>query len=147
MEIYAELKRLERAYWAADDRHVYDEQLWCQWQDALAAELTMPVETPADACGKLWWACYCLDLAHEDVRPLARRLSRVANAIKRGGAKLRHVIELRTCMADCALLTFDTIMAPGIMSGREQATLRIAAVIDWLACPRLVPPKRRHDAS
>jgi hypothetical protein len=48
------------------------ELLWCQWQEAMAAELASPIETPKDAYAKLWWACYWIGLgADEDLSPLA----------------------------------------------------------------------------
>ena len=64
-------------------------------------------------------------------RESPRRLLRVGSAIRRGIFGLHHVIELRACAKDCALSDCEHA---------EQAKARIAAVINWLARPRLVSP-------
>jgi hypothetical protein len=54
------------------------------------------------------------------------------SAIRRGTFGLDHVIELRACAKDCALLDDEHA---------KHAKARIAAVIEWLARPRLVSPR------
>ena len=128
------IEALWRANFAAGDRHDNDEGelLRCLWREAMDAKLASPIETPKDAYAKLWWACYWIGLgADEDLSPLSRRLLRVGSAIRRGIFGLHHLIELRACAKDCALSHCEHA---------EQAKARIAAVIDWLARPRLVPP-------
>jgi hypothetical protein len=129
------IEALRPADFAASDRHDHDEAelLWCQWREAMDAELASPIETPKDAYAKLWWACYWTGLgADEDLSPLSRRLLQVGSAILRGIFGVRHIVELRACAEDCALSHSEHA---------EQAEARIAAVIDWLARPRLVPPR------
>jgi hypothetical protein len=134
VQISRTLEALRRADFAAGDRHDDDEAelLRCLWREAMDAKLASPIETPKDAYAKLWWACHWIGLgADEDLSPLSRRLLRVGSAIRRGIFGLEHVIELRACSKDCALSDCEHA---------EQAKARIAAVIGWLARPRLVPP-------
>jgi hypothetical protein len=106
--------------------------MWCLWREAMDAELASPIETPKDAYAKLWWACYWIRLgADEDLSPLSRRLLHVGSAVGRGIFGLRHIVELRACVEACALSHCEHA---------EQAKARIAAVIEWLARPRLVSP-------
>ena len=134
VQISPTIEALWRANFAAGDRHDNDEGelLRCLWREAMDAKLASPIETPKDAYAKLWWACYWIGLgADEDLSPLSRRLPRVGSAIRRGIFGLHHLIELRACAKDCALSHCEHA---------EQAKARIAAVINWLARPRLVSP-------
>jgi hypothetical protein len=136
------IKALRRAHFAADDRHDYAEaaRIGGSLSDAEDVERALPVETPADVSLKLGWARHWM-AADGTSRSLVRRLTRVGGAIARGEHTVRHIIELRACAADLALVC-DCGCA-------EQATARIMAVIDWLARPRLVPPRASgtHHAS
>jgi len=134
VELSRTIEARRRADFVAGERRDDDEGplLRCLWREAMDAELASPIETPKDAYAKLWWACYWIGLgADEDLSPLSRRLLRVGSAIRRGIFGLHHLIELRACAKDCALSHCEHA---------EQAKARIAAVIDWLARPRLVPP-------
>jgi hypothetical protein len=138
VQISRTVEALRRADFAARARHNHHEaeRLRRQWQEAMNAELASPIETPKDAYAKLWWACYWIGIGADGaMSPLSRRLLQVGSAIVRGTHGLRHIVELRACAEDCALSDCEHA---------EQAEARIAAVIGWLARPRLVPPRPRE---
>jgi hypothetical protein len=130
IQISPTIEALRRADFAAGDRHDDDEAalLRCLWREAMGAKRASPIETP-----------YWIGLgADEDLSPLSRRLLRVGSAIRRGIFGLRDVIELRACAKACAFLDCEHA---------EQAKARIAAVIEWMARPRLVPPPHASGTS
>jgi hypothetical protein len=128
-------KTLHRAYWAADERHDWQEanRLGALLNDLDGIELETPLVSLTDAAAKLRRAAAFL-LNGGGALSLVKRVNRIACAIEReGGPSLRRLIELRACAAAASRAELDH----GILA---QVAPRISAALAWLARPCPVAP-------